>query len=245
MKLITAKKNKSKVRKEPKAKVLVGAISDAVIYNQDGKNAGSLKLPETIFGLPWNADLVHQVAVSYAANKRLPVAHTKDRSEVRGGGKKPWQQKGTGRARHGSSRSPIWRGGGITFGPRKERNFEQKINKKMRTKALFTVLSKKNREGEVFFIEDLRVKEAKTKNARLILSNLSKNTGLETLLSKKNNSAVIYFAGKNTEGFRALRNFKNISASEVRNINVLDILNAKNVLIVKPEESIKILESKA
>jgi large subunit ribosomal protein L4 len=244
MQKTAVKKNTAKVKKEPKAKNASASISDAVIYNQDGKSTGSLKLPETIFGVRWNADLVHQVAVSYAANKRLSVAHTKDRSEVRGGGKKPWQQKGTGRSRHGSSRSPIWRGGGITFGPRKERNFEQKINKKMRTKALFTVLSKKNRDGEIFFIDELNIKEGKTKNARLVLSNLSKTKGLETLLLKNNNSAVAYFADKNTESQRALRNFKNINVNEIRNINVLDILNARNILIVKPAESIKILESK-
>ena len=235
------KKNKPKVEKKVKVPAV---ISDAKIYSQDGKEAGSLKLPEIIFGHSWNADLVHQVAVSYAANRRLNIAHTKDRSEVSGGGKKPWQQKGTGRSRHGSIRSPIWRGGGITFGPRKERNFEQKINKKMRTKALFTLLSKKNREGEVFFIDSLDIKDSKTANARNIFLNLSKTAGLETLVSKRNNSAAIFFANKNTGAERALRNFANLTVNEIRNISLLDILNAKNVLIISPEESFKVLQSK-
>src|SRR5688572_16302299 len=116
---------------------------EANIYNKEGKAIGKVQLPEELFGLPWNADLVHQVVVSMQSNARAPIAHTKTRAEVSGTNQKPWQQKGTGRARHGQRISPIWRGGGISHGPRNDRNFEKKINKKMRTKALFTVLSKK------------------------------------------------------------------------------------------------------
>src|SRR3989344_5293646 len=116
---------------------------EAKIYDNQGKESGTLVLPEKVFGFPRNEELVRQVYLSEKANARKVLAHTKDRSEVSGGGKKPWQQKGTGRARHGSSRSPIWVGGVISHGPLAEKNYKRKISKKMRAQALFSVLSKK------------------------------------------------------------------------------------------------------
>ena len=161
------------------------------IYDIKGKSVGDIDLPKEIFDLELNNDLVHQVVVSMMSNKRQVLAHTKGRGEVSGGGKKPWAQKGTGRARHGSNRSPIWRGGGITFGPTKERNFDKKINAKRKRQALFQILSQKNRDGEIIFVDKIVLKEAKTKDAKDVLENLSKVKGFEMLLKKKNNSALI------------------------------------------------------
>ena len=129
----------------------------ADLYNQEGKKMDAeVLLPKEIFEVPLNSDLVYQVAVSQNSNRRQKTAKTKDRSEVRGGGKKPWRQKGTGRARHGSNRSPIWVGGGVTFGPNLEKNFKKIVPKKMRRKALFMVLSEKAKNNFIIVLEDLR-----------------------------------------------------------------------------------------
>src|SRR3989338_2870949 len=128
---------------------------EAKIYNQKGKVAGTVELPERVFAAKFRADLVHQVVESMRSNSRAGTADTKGRGEVRGGGRKPWRQKGTGRARHGSIRSPIWVGGGVTHGPLKEKNYKRKISKKMRAQALYSVLSKKLKEGEIVFIDSL------------------------------------------------------------------------------------------
>src|SRR3989344_9053627 len=139
---------------------------EAKVYNLDGKERGVVTLPESIFGIKWNSALIKQVVDAMQANARTNVAHTKTRGEVRGGGKKPWKQKGTGRARHGSIRSPLWRGGGTTFGPRNEKIFARDINKKMRNKALVTALSRKFKDNEVLFLEELSWNEPKTKTAK-------------------------------------------------------------------------------
>src|SRR5690606_12549326 len=140
-------------------------MKEAQVYNQDGQATSKVPLPEEFFALPWNADLVHQVVVATGATNRQNGAYAKDRSAVSGGGKKPWRQKGTGRARHGASRSPIWIGGGVTHGPTLLRNYTQKINKKIKSKAFFTLLSKKFAVGRVFFIEEMLLSNPKTKLA--------------------------------------------------------------------------------
>lgn len=209
---------------------------EAIIYDIKGKSAGKVSLPENIFGLRWNADLVHQVATSLATNKRKPIAHTKTRGEVRGGGKKPWQQKGLGRARHGSTRSPIWVGGGVAHGPRNEKNFERKVGKVMKDRALYTILSQKWRDGEVLFVDTLGTK--KTKEAVLALKNLSGVKGFERLSTKKRNSAVIALASKNVAVEKSMQNLGHVEAMDVRNLNPLALLNYKFLVIENPTESL-------
>ena len=145
------------------------------IYSKEGKKTGSVELPENIFGVAWNNSLMYQVVTVMQANARTPVAHTKDRGDVRGGGKKPWQQKGTGRARHGSIRSPIWKGGGVTHGPRNEKVYARELPKKMRAKALFMALSRKLKDGELIFVDSLGLTTPKTASAKSTLMALSKD----------------------------------------------------------------------
>src|SRR3990167_5612152 len=144
----------------------------ATVYNQEGKEVGAMELPARLFGVELNPDLVHQVMVAQLANARQILAHTKTRGEVRGGGRKPWKQKHTGRARHGSIRSPIWVGGGIVFGPRKDRNYHQKINKKVAKKALLMALSDKVANDKLVLLDSFKLDQIKTKEALTILRNL-------------------------------------------------------------------------
>ena len=140
---------------------------EAPIYNSNGKKAGSINLPENIFGVTWNDALMHQVVTSMQDNARTPVAHTKGRGDVRGGGRKPWKQKGTGRARHSSIRSPIWKGGGVTHGPNKNTVFARTIPQKMRAKALFMALSRKLRDGQVVFVSSFDIEKPSTSSAKM------------------------------------------------------------------------------
>jgi large subunit ribosomal protein L4 len=212
---------------------------EAKIYNQKGKEAGKIKLPEEVFGLPWNADLVHQVITSMESSGRFGTAHTKDRGEVRGGGKKPWRQKGTGRARHGSIRSPIWRGGGITHGPRAEKNYERKVNRKMKLKALHTLLSRKWKDGEIIFMDSLSLSAPKTKEGKEILLNLAGIAGFEGIMKKKKNALLLAIDKKNAPVEKSFRNFANVEVSEVRNLNPVALATYRFVAIVNPEESLK------
>ena len=211
---------------------------EAVIYNQTGKETGKIKLPETVFGLPWNEDLVHQVATSMMANKRTPIAHTKTRGEVSGTGKKPWRQKGTGRARHGSRRSPIWVGGGVTHGPRNDKDYSKKINKKMKAKALFTVLSRKFKDGEVFFLDNISLKEPKTKEAKNIIVSLSKIKEMNSI-NRRKNAVFIALQEKNTNTLKTFSNFGNLEVGDVKDLNVLDLLQYRYLIVTQPEESMK------
>lgn len=210
-----------------------------IIYNQDGKEVGNITLPASVFGVKWNPDLVHQAAFSMASSARAGTAHTKNRGEVRGGGRKPWQQKGTGRARHGSIRSPLWSGGGVTHGPRSEKNYSRKVNKKMKRAAFYSVLSKKLRENEIFFLDFISLPEIKTKEARAILSNLAGIPGLGGLLKKKTNAAYIATQTKQPVVEKSFRNIGNVAVGEARNLNVSDVLKYKYLILANPEEAIK------
>jgi large subunit ribosomal protein L4 len=214
------------------------------IYNQKGKSVGKFELPESIFGVPWNGDLVHQVVTAMQANARTPVAHTKDRSEVRGGGRKPWKQKGTGRARHGSSRSPIWKGGGVTHGPRNEKSYDQKINKKMKAKALYTVLSEKLRKGQLIFVEELNLKAIKTKDAVAVMKDLSSIKGFERMIGGKKPNTYISVPAKGDVLKKSFANIPTVEIDEVRNMNPVDLLAYRYIIISQPTESVAFLGGK-
>ena len=214
------------------------------IYTKEGKEKGAIEAPESIFGLKWNSDLVQQVVMSMESSARTPVAHTKDRSEVRGGGRKPWQQKGTGRSRHGSKRSPIWKGGGVTFGPSNERNFDRKINKKMKAKALFTILSRKAQNNEVIFVDSISFTEPKTKDAQAIFTALGTIKGYEMVGARRKNRAYIAIDENDVLTKKSFSNFSNVKTDEVRNLNPIDLLKYKYVIIENPEASLKVLEAK-
>lgn len=199
------------------------------VHNLEGNKVKDVDLPEGIFGLKPNDALVHQVYVSQYANRRQVLAHTKDRAERAGSGKKPWKQKGTGRARVGSVRTPVWRKGGITFGPTKDRNFKKDIPKKMKKKALSVVLSGKVKEKELFLMESLKMKEVKTKSIKKMIENL-----------KLKGTILFGFGKSEKESKRASRNIPRTTNLDTENLNVFDILNHKYLVI--SEESVKVLE---
>ena len=235
------KKNTKAEKKESKPE---SVSFESAIYDTKGKEAGKITLAQNVFGLKWNADLVHQVVVSMESIARTNVAHTKNRGEVRGGGKKPWQQKGTGRARHGSIRSPIWVGGGITHGPRNDKSFDRKINKKMKAKALYTILSAKYKRGQILFVDDLSLAAPKTKDAKIILASLSKVSGFTDLLNKRNNSAYIALSSKDVNTEKSFKNFGNVLVDEIRNMSPLDLMKYKYVVISNPEKGLSQITNK-
>ncbi|MFH1192887.1 MAG: 50S ribosomal protein L4 [Candidatus Jorgensenbacteria bacterium] len=193
------------------------------LYNQKNEKVGTVELPNSVFGAKWNATLVQQVATSQLANRRNPTAHAKDRSEVRGGGRKPWKQKHTGRARHGSSRSPLWIGGGTTHGPRNERSFAKKIPINMRRAALRSVLSKKLAEDEVRVVDTFTIPEPKTKHvAALVKSFFGKP------------ASILFVPGKGAVGFsRAGRNLPKTQIMRAPSLNVYDCLSHRYLMLEK------------
>lgn len=212
------------------------------IYTSAGADAGEVTLPESVFGVAWNADLVHEVVVGMQANAREGNAHTKDRSEKRGGGKKPWRQKGTGRARHGSRRSPIWTGGGVTFGPRSEKDYSVKINKKVKAKAFASVLSKKLTDNEVIFVDTLAMDEPKAKDAKVAINAIAKGSGNETLATKRKNAALVVLTDRNLATEKSFRNFGNVEVAQAKDINPVDLLTYKYVVVSDPAKAVEIFE---
>ena len=199
-------------------------------YNSEGKEAGTMQLPEKIFGVELNADLVHHVLVMQQANRRQILADTKGRGEVSGGGRKPWAQKHTGKARHGSIRSPIWKGGGVAHGPHAERNFSKKINKKMRRKALSMVLSAKAKGDLLVLLEDLKLERGKTKELAALLRKLPCD----------NKRLLLVLPAMNQELIRAGNNIAFAKTMQARELNVLDLLQAR--YLVMPKDSIRVIE---
>ncbi len=199
-------------------------------YNQKGEKTGQARLPKEIFGVKINPDLVYQVVVSQMANRRQKLAHTKTRGEVRGGGKKPWRQKGTGRARAGSIRSPLWKGGGVTFGPRKEKVFKKIIPKKMKRKTLFMVLSGKVKAGLLILLDELKIKTGKTKEISEVLKKFPCEKGSTLIVLPEYDEKVI----------RAARNIPNVMTIEARELNALDMLSFKYLLL--PKRGLKVIK---
>lgn len=200
------------------------------VYNQEGKEIDQILLPKEIFDVKMNSDLVHQVVVSQMANRRQVSAHTKDRSQVRGGGKKPWRQKGTGRARHGSIRSPLWIGGGVTFGPTKERVFKKTIPQKMKRKALLMVLSAKANNSSITLLDKIEIEKPKTKFITEILKKLPNG--------QKNNLFVLSSMDKNI--ILAARNISQIQTIQAKDLNCLDLLSFPYLILL--QESIKTIK---
>jgi large subunit ribosomal protein L4 len=202
------------------------------VYNQKAEEAGEIKLSDKIFKIEVNEALVHQAMVAQMSNERQVLAHTKSRSEVRGGGKKPWRQKGTGRARAGSSRSPIWIGGGVTFGPKNTRNFSKNINKKMKQKAIFMVLSDRLLSNKLAIIEKLDIKEYKTKEIDKTIKNFEEKVIKEDI--KKNKRSVLLINDKKDDKIKySSRNLEGLKTINTENINILDLLKYRNLVITK------------
>ncbi|MBI5147809.1 MAG: 50S ribosomal protein L4 [Parcubacteria group bacterium] len=194
------------------------------LYNLKNEKIGEVDLSDRVFAREWNADLVHQALLAQLGNSRQTIAHAKGRGEVRGGGKKPWRQKGTGRARHGSIRSPLWVGGGVTFGPTKERNFSKKINKKMKRASFACVLSKKLKEDNLKIVDSLNIENPKTK---IVFSAIS------GLFNKKKTSILLVPAAENRGVRLAARNIEGVKAVSPNALNVVDLLKHKNIVLDK------------
>lgn len=210
----------------------------ADVYNSQGEKISTKELSSAVFGVPMKEGLVHLAVVAQAANARNIHASTKTRGEVRGGGKKPWKQKGTGRARHGSTRSPIWRKGGITFGPRTDRNYSLKINQKARQKALCMVLSQKVNEGRLVLLDDFSLQNPKTKEA---LSVLKKLPITATNVKKQPSIGVVSPLGAVLLN-RSLKNIPNVHVLPAHSLNVASTLQMR--YLVMPLKSLELIEER-
>lgn len=203
------------------------------LYNQTGEEVGTVELPDRIFNVNPSPDLIHQAVIAQFGNSRQILAHTKGRGEVKGGGKKPWRQKGTGRARHGSIRSPIWKGGGVTFGPTKERNFKKKINKSAKQKAMFMALSAKVKDKKFLVLDDLKFEEGKTKEAGIFFDTITSKFEGYKKDKKKRDSILLVTEDNSINIWRATRNLPFAGSIGAKSLNVVDLLSYKYLLILK------------
>jgi len=195
---------------------------NAPLYNPEGKNIGTVELPDSVFGVPWNPALVRFAILAHQANARQPLSHVKDRGEVRGGGRKPWRQKGTGRARHGSNRSPIWVGGGVIHGPTAERSYVQKINRRQKQGALFSLLSKRLTDGKLMVFDSLP-QDGKTKSvASFLLKNFSKSRPSAVLVAGREHKAGLS---------RGARNISGLITTSPSSLNVYDLSSRRRILM--------------
>lgn len=202
------------------------------VYNLEGKQVRSIELDDRVFALPKNDSLLHEVYVSLSANERGVYAHTKGRGERKGSGRKPWKQKHTGRARAGSVRSPLWRKGGVVFGPKSDRNFSKKINQKVRRKSVLIALSEKVRSDSIRIVESFALSEWKTKQMVGVLASLS--------LSGK--STLLAFSKEDTLLTRVSRNIPKVSPVSIHTLNTKELLD--NRFLVMTEASVGSLEKR-
>ena len=191
------------------------------VYNLSGEVVGEEELAPEVFEIEINPVVVQQVVEAQMANSRQVLSHTKGRSEIRGGGKKPWRQKGTGRARHGSIRSPLWVGGGVTFGPTKARNFSKSVNKKVKKKALAMVLTDKVKHENLILLDELTIAEPKTK---LLVELLQK-------LPSKDKKTMIVLDKKNENIIKSAKNLQKILTENYQALNVVDLLKYEYLLL--------------
>lgn len=191
------------------------------LYNTNGDQVGDIELNDSVFGVAVNQAVLHDAVVAYQANQRQGTHDTKTRAEVSGGGRKPWRQKGTGRARHGSSRSPIWRGGGIVFGPH-PRDYSIKLPKKVRRLAMRSALSSKVESGNILVLDSLSLDQPKTKDMVRILENL-----------KVANKALVVIAGKDSNVVKSARNIPGVKSTAASLLNVYDLLAHQTLVITR------------
>jgi len=220
------------------------------VYNLKAEKVGEMELNPNIFEVSQKMSVIRQVLNAQLANSRKVLAHTKGRSEVRGGGKKPWKQKGTGRARHGSIRSPLWIGGGVTFGPTKDRNFGVKVNKKMKKKALNMILSDKAACDKIFILDELKLEKEKTKDMIGILKNFKDimktnktdetNTQEKKKKIEKDKKVLMLYADKAENLIRVGRNLEKLKIIGANNLNIKDILNYEYLMM--PKDALKVIE---
>ena len=206
---------------------------EAKIYNLKNEEVSSIKLPEDIFDRKFSEALVRQVLLAQLANSREPWAHAKGRGEVRGGGRKPWKQKGTGRSRHGSIRSPIWKGGGVAFGPLSIRNYKEKINKKTKRLALKMCLSDRAKNNALLVVEDFNFSEPKTKLfvgfLKALLASAKRNEGGPV----KAKTFLLLTPGKDENVLRITGNLKSIKTLRAEDANVVDLLSKSMIITSK------------